>query len=330
MTFPSEIFRDFTVLSIPMKVRFRGIDYREVAIFQGDEGWSEFSPFLEYGTAEASTWLKASLEAAYKPWPTLVRESIPINATLPTVSIDRVPEILGRFPGCTTVKIKVDDFEVGSELVEATLDYLPEAKIRLDVNGGWTLEEALLHLYDYNLRFGNIFDYIEQPCQSLDDLKKLKREVPFKIAVDEGIRKNLDTAMELLDQYADVAILKWAPVGGIDAAHELASRIGLPVVISSALETGIGISQSLALAASFPHLEYACGLGTVSLLESDICEPAFTPVNGQMQVRRAEPVPALLSKYQAAPERVEWWQQRVTEIWKSEAFASVKEGSGWR
>ncbi len=327
MNFPAEIFRDFTVLSIPMKARFRGIDHREVAIFQGDVGWSEFSPFVEYGEDEASTWLKASLEAAYKPWPALFRESIPVNATLPTVAVERVPEILKSFPGCTTVKIKVDDFESGSELVEATLDFLPDAKIRLDVNGGWTLEEALLYLYDYNLRFGNIFEYIEQPCASLEDLKKLKREVPFKIAVDEGIRKNLDAQMELLDQYADVAILKWAPVGGIDAAHHLASRIGLPVVISSALETGIGISQSLALAASFPTLDYACGLGTVSLLESDICEPAFTPLDGKIQVRRAQPVPALLSKYRAAPERVEWWHQRITQIWNSESF---REGSEWR
>jgi len=326
MNFPTEIFKDFTVLSIPLKNRFRGIDLREVAIFRGDEGWSEFSPFLEYEGNEAATWLKASLEAAYQPWPTQYRESIEVNATLPIVEPAKVASILKGFNGCTTIKIKVDDFEGGSELVEAALDYLPEAKIRLDVNGGWTLEEALLYLYDYNLRFGNIFEYIEQPCASLDDLKKLKREVPFKIAVDEGIRKNLDSQMELLNQYADIAILKWQPVGGIEAAHNLASRIGLPVVISSALETGIGMAQSLALAASFPILEYACGLGTLSLLESDICEPAFTATNGRIEIRRAEPVPALLHKYQASAERVEWWRKRIADIWMSEGF---REGSQW-
>ena len=326
MNFPAEILRDFTVLSIPLKNRFRGIDYREVAIFRGDEGWSEFSPFLEYGAQESSTWLKAALEAAYKPWPKLYRERIPINATLPMVDVNQVPEILNRFKGCTTIKIKVDDFENGSELVEAALDHIPDAKIRLDVNEGWTLEEALLHLYDYNLRFGNVFEYIEQPCKSLDDLKRLKRETPFAIAVDESIRKHLDSEMELLNQYADVAILKWAPVGGIDAAHHLASRIGLPVVISSALETGIGISHSLALAASFPQLDLACGLGTVSLLQSDICEPAFVTADGAIEVRPAEPVPALLSKYQASPERVEWWRNRINEFWMSEDF---REGSEW-
>jgi O-succinylbenzoate synthase len=327
MTLPTKIFQDLTVLSIPLRNRFRGIDIREVAIFRGDQGWSEFSPFIEYGEVEASTWLKAALEAAYKPWPKQYRDRIPINATLPMVEPDQAPQILSRFPGCTTVKIKVDDFVVGAELIEATLDEIPDAKIRLDVNEGWTLEEALLNLYDYNLRFGNIFEYIEQPCKSLDDLKRLKRETPFKIAADESIRKNLDAHFEEFSQYADVAILKWAPVGGFDAAHELASRIGLPVVISSALETGVGISQSLALAGSFPQLDYACGLGTVSLFESDICEPAFTVSNGFMEVRRGEPVPALLSKYQAAPERVEWWHNRISAIWNSKDF---REGSEWQ
>jgi O-succinylbenzoate synthase len=231
------------------------------------------------------------------------------------------------FPAAQRVKIKVDDFESGSELVEATLDFNPEAKIRLDVNEGWSLEAAMLHLYDYNLRFGNIFEYIEQPCKSLEDLKRLKREVPFKIAADESIRKNLNAHFEEFSQYADVAILKWQPVGGFESAHEIASRIGLPVVISSALETGVGISQSLALAGSFPQLDYACGLGTVSLFESDICEPAFTVANGFMEVRRAEPVPALLSKYQAASERVEWWQNRISAIWNSKDF---RRGGEWQ
>jgi len=326
MNFPVEIFQEFSVLSIPMKARFRGIDYREVAIFRGSEGWSEFSPFLEYGSEEASIWLKAALEAAYRPWPELFRTRIKVNATLPQVTVERVPEILQGFAGCTSVKIKVDDFEIGSELVEATMDYLPDAKIRLDVNGGWSLDEALLHLYDYNLRFGNIFEYIEQPCHTLEELKKLKAEIPFKIAADEAIRKELDSPLELLHNYADIAILKWAPVGGIQSAHELAGRIGLPVVISSALETGIGIAQGLALAASFPELEYACGLGTVSLLDSDICEPFFIANDGYLDLRRAEPVSALVAKYSAAPERVEWWQRRIIEIWESESF---REGRDW-
>jgi len=326
MSLPTEIFRDLTILSIPLRNRFRGVDYREVALFRGDIGWSEFSPFLEYDEIESSTWLQAALEAAYKPAPEIYRTQIPINATLPKVEPHLVPEILHRFPGCTSVKIKVDDFESGSELVEATLDFNPEAKIRLDVNEGWAIDEALLHLYNYNLRFGNVFEYIEQPCKTLEELNRLKQETPFKIAADESIRKHLDANFEEFSNYADVAIIKWQPIGGFRAAHEIADRIGLPVVISSALETGIGISQSLTLAASFHRLEYACGLGTVSLLESDICTPALSPMNGFLEVKRGEPDPQLMAKYQAAPERVEWWQNRITKIWTSEEF---RERSTW-
>jgi len=320
MNFPSEIFQDFTVLSIPLKERFRGIDYREVAIFRGDAGWSEFSPFLEYDAAESSTWLEAAIEAAYSPWPTLFRSDVAINATLPNVPVGEVAGVLARFSGCNTVKIKVDDYEIGSGLVEATLKIIPGARIRLDVNGGWTLAQAENFIREYVTRFGEIFEYIEQPCRSLDDLKKLKSSGLVKIAVDEGIRKNLEAPMESFHEYADIAILKWQPLGGIKAAHTLADRIGLPVVISSALETGIGISQSLVLAASFERLEYACGLGTVSLLESDICTPPLVAHNGSIQVQPVEPDPALLEKYQAAPERVEWWHHRITEIMKRDSF----------
>ncbi len=320
MKLPTEIFRDFTVLRIPLRQRFRGIDYREVALFQGDAGWSEFSPFLEYGTEESRTWLKASLDAAYKPWPTQFRSEIPINATLPIVPVDQVSRVLSRFTGCTTVKIKVDDFEIGAGLVEETLKIIPNAKVRLDVNGGWNLAQARTHIGQYLERFGEVFEYIEQPSHSLNDLRELKRDGSVKIAVDEEIRKNLSAPMESLRNAADIAILKWQPIGGFEAAHILADRIGLPVVISSALESGIGISHNLVLAASFEKLDYACGLGTISLFESDICEPPVVAKNGLLEVKRVVPDPELLKKYQAAPERVEWWSNRVTEIFESEGF----------
>jgi O-succinylbenzoate synthase len=320
MKLPTEIFRDFTVLQIPLRQRFRGIDYREVALFHGDAGWSEFSPFLEYDANESRPWLKASLAAAYKPWPAQFRSEIPINATLPIVPVDQVARVLARFTGCTTVKIKVDDFDIGAGLVEETLNIIPHAKIRLDVNGGWDLAQTRRYIGQYLERFGEVFEYIEQPSHSLEDLQALKRDGSVKIAVDEAIRKNLSASMESLRSAADIAILKWQPVGGFEAAHSLADRIGLPVVVSSALETGIGISHNLALAASFKELDYACGLGTTSLFESDICEPPVVAKNGLLEVKRVVPDPELLKKYQAAPERVEWWSNRVTEIFESEGF----------
>ena len=323
--FPTEIFHDFTVLSIPTKTNFRGIDHREVALFRGPQGWSEFAPFLEYVVDESAHWLKAAVSAAYKPWPQLYRESVPVNAIIPSVDPSRVSELLREVPGCTTVKIKVNAFDDGAALVEAVLAELPDAKIRLDVNGGWSLESAIHYLYEFHLRFGEIFEYIEQPCRELDDLKALKRETPFKIAADESIRKSLDNSFLDLGEYADIAMLKWAPVGGFDVAHQIMSEAGLPVVISSALDTGIGISHGLALAASFPKLDYACGFATVALLESDICAPAVIPSNGELVVERREPDLSLISKYQADAERRLWWENRVSEIWERHNFENKGE-----
>ena len=152
---------DLQVLSIPLRNKFRGITTREVAIFRGSEGWSEFGPFLEYDDAEVSTWMEAALEAANNPWPKLHRDRVAINATLPIVEVDQVAGILQRFPGSATVKIKVEDFESGAGVVEEVLNLYPDMKIRLDVNGGWDSDEAISNLLEYHLRFGNVFEYVE-------------------------------------------------------------------------------------------------------------------------------------------------------------------------
>jgi len=303
---------NLTILSIPLRNNFRGITFREVAIFCGVEGWSEFSPFLEYDDVEATPWMQAALEAANKKWPTLYRERVAINATLPMVNPSEVREILSRFPGSTTVKIKVNDFENGALLVEEVLNINSEMMIRLDVNGGWTVEQAINNLLEYHLRFGNIFDYVEQPCMKLSELAEVKSQVPIAIAADESIRKNLRSDFENFSRYADVAILKWQPIGGFAAAQAIAEQIGLPVVISSALETGIGISHGLALAASFPDQRYACGLGTVALFEGDICNPAATTSDGFLKVTRRVPIDH--ERYLATPERTDHWRRRILRV----------------
>jgi O-succinylbenzoate synthase len=311
---------DLVVVAIPTKTDFRGINVREAALFRGSAGWSEFSPFLEYDDRESATWLKAALEAANQPWPELKRTSIPINATLPRVAPDRVAEILGAFTGCTTIKIKVDNFEADRPLVAAALDYLPAAKIRLDVNGGWMLAEAISELTQFQNEFGDVFEYIEQPCESLTDLAILKQEVAIKIAVDESIRKNLGSNFTHLREIADVAIMKWAPSGGFAASKKLIDEIALPTVISSALDTGIGISHGLALAGSLDRLDYACGLGTVALLESDVATPALTLQNGALDVKRLAPDEALIAHYRASEDRQSWWKNRIQRIMESEGF----------
>lgn len=303
---------DLSILAIPLRNRFRGITVREVAIFRGPCGWSEFSPFLEYDDEEASSWMQAALEAANEPWPELFRNRIPINATLPIVEPHAVKAILDRFPGSTTVKIKVDDFERGALVVDEVLNINAEMKIRLDVNGGWSGEAAISNLLEYHLRFGKVFDYVEQPCNTLKELRQVKAEVPIRIAADESIRKNLQSSFSNFASYADIAILKWQPIGGFKAAHLIADEIGLPVVVSSALETGIGISHGLALAASFAEPSLACGLGTVALFEGDICSPAVLSQEGYIQVERGEP--HLIERYLAHPERTAHWKQRILRV----------------
>lgn len=323
-----EVFNDFVVVAIPTRTNFRGITTREVALFRGPAGWSEFSAFLEYDNVESRTWLKAAVEGAYQEWPLALRHEVPINATLPRVSVDQVPEILARFPGCTTIKIKIDDFEKDHYLVEAALEEIPGAKIRLDVNGGWSLQEALLNLHDYHLRFGRVFEYVEQPCLAIEDLRALKAEIPINIAVDESIRKNLGSDLSVLHEVADIAIVKWAPSGGIAAAQDLIEKIGLPAVVSSALDTGVGISHAVALAASLPSNNFACGLGTVSLLIDDVVVPPVVAKDGTIKTERVEPSSVQLHKYSASVERHQWWQNRITSIWNS-GLSDEVEDLGW-
>lgn len=300
---------ELKILSLPLRNKFRGITTREVAIFRGAQGWSEFSPFLEYGDEESATWLQASLEAANEPWPTLLRKRIPINATVPVVAPQQVREILERFPGSTTVKVKIDGFEDGAQVLDEILEINPDMRIRLDVNGGWSVPVASANLRAYHQRFGEVFDYVEQPVASLKELAELKPQIPIRIAADESIRKHLDADFQSFSQYADIAILKWQPLGGFAAAQKIAAEINLPVVISSALETGIGISHGLALAASFPKNSLACGLGTVALFEADICSPSSLVEDGYLEVKRREP--GSYERYLAPIERADFWRQRI-------------------
>ena len=314
-----KVLADLEVLSIPTKTDFRGIKNREMVIFRGTNHWSEFSPFLEYSDEESKSWLRAALSAANNPWPKLYRDAISINATLPKVPADQVAPILSAFPGVSTIKIKIDSFESDADLVEAALDFNPDAKIRLDINGGWDLKHALLNLHDFHLRFGKVFEYIEQPCNDLEDLKRLKAEIPMKIAVDESIRKNLNSNFTNFGEYADIAILKWQPLGGIESALKIAKEIGLPVVVSSALESGIGLSHGLALASSL-DIEMACGLGTANLLNSDIVNEELAIENGKIKVIPRTPDEKLITKYRANDERRLWWINRIERVLASGGF----------
>ena len=305
---------DLQVVSIPVKNTFRGIKSREIALFEGPAGWSEFSPFLEYDNKQSAIWMKAALEAATKPTPSPLRNEVIVNATLPNIKPSEVEKVLSNFDGCTTIKIKVNDFMIDKELLIQSLKLVPNAKFRLDVNGGWTLEEAIVNLKNYEGEFAGLIDYVEQPCIDIADLKVLKNETGIKIAVDESIRKFLGSDLTKLKDVADIAVIKWAPSGGINSALELIKQISLPVVVSSALDSSVGISHGLALACAIPNLYGACGLATVALLEGDVTSDSLLASKGVIANRKV--TPDRISEFKVDNQRQKWWQDRADLIYE--------------
>lgn len=298
------------VVALPMRVKFRGITVREVALIDGPAGWGEFGAFLEYEPPEAAAWLAAAIEAAYIPAPPTHRDRIAINATVPAVPAADVPGVLARFPGARTAKVKVA--EPGQTLADdvarvgAVRDQVPT--VRVDANGGWTVAEAVEAALA--LTADGPLEYLEQPCATVPELAQLRRLVGVPIAADESIRKADDPLHVVRSGAADIAVLKVAPLGGIAETLDIARRIDIPVVVSSALDSAVGIGRGLLAAGALPELRHACGLGTGGLFVEDIAEP-LSPVDGYLPVATVTPDPARLQALAAPPARRQWWIDRV-------------------
>ena len=313
----NEILASLQVLSLPTRTNFRSVTKREVALFKGPNGWGEFSPFLEYEKEEAAYWLGAGIEAAFGELPLTSRNEIEINATLPSVDTKMdVENILSWYPGAKVVKIKVGgDLKLDIQRIENALSVNPNYLIRLDVNGGWTVAQATESVSKIIDRIGiEKIQYIEQPVATLEELKEL--QLPIPVVGDEVIRKAADPFAVDLKGAVDILMLKVSPLGGIHRAKAIAAHHKLPVVVSSALESAVGISHGIKLAASLPELKYACGLGTGKLLTNDVADLPI--VDGRMKVTSVNPSGML--NYQAAPERIKWWEERIRdsfEVWQA-------------
>lgn len=311
-----DILARLHVVALPMRVRFRGVTVREVALIDGPAGWGEFGAFLEYDDAEASAWLKSAIESAYRPPPRTRRDRIPINATVPAVPAAQVPELLARFPGARTAKVKVA--EPGQSLADdvARVDAVRAlvATVRVDANGGWSVEQAAEAAAA--LTASGPLEYIEQPCASVAELADLRARIPgIAIAADESIRKVQDPLKVVRAKAADIAVLKVAPLGGIAMVLAIAAYIDIPVVVSSALDSAVGIGAGLLAAAALPQLDYACGLGTGGLFIEDVVE-RVAPVDGYLPVAPAIPDPARLQALAAPAERRDWWVRRVSACYR--------------
>lgn len=309
--------------SSPLRTRFRGLDARDGLLVRGDAGWAEFSPFWEYDDAESAAWLRAAREAADVGWPAPVRSSVPVNVTVPATDPQRAHDIVSASDGCRTAKVKVAQRSadgavepVGREVarLEAVRDALgPGGRIRVDANGGWTLDEALRRLPLLDRAAGGL-EYVEQPCASVADLAAVRRSTSVLVAADESIRRAEDPFAVLRAEAADVVVLKVQPLGGVRACLELAEQVGLPVVVSSALESSVGLAAGLALAAALPELPFACGLATSQLLVHDVVDEPLLPRGGEITVRRPEPSAAALARAAADPSTHERWVTRYQRV----------------
>lgn len=311
-----ELLDSAHVVSLPLRDRFRGLDSREALVMRGPEGWTEFSPFVEYDDAEAANWLRAAIDFGWQAAPHALRTSIPVNATIPAVAVDRVAEVLSRFPGCRTAKVKVaspdqtlaDDV---ARVAEVRRILGPEGRIRIDANGLWNVDEA-----EHAIHALSAFDleYVEQPCMTVPELAEIRHRTTYlsvPIAADESVRKSGDPLAVARAGAADILVIKAQPLGGIRAALSIIGQTGLPVVVSSALDTSIGLSMGAHLAASVPGLYFDCGLGTASLLAADVTTEPLLPVDGAIPLRRVVPDDALLEENAASSERRDWWLARL-------------------
>lgn len=317
---PGRALRPF---AIPLRTRFRGVDTRDGVLVQGPCGWGEFSPFPDYGPATGARWLAAAREAAFGSWPVALRDRIPVNTTVPAVGPEQAHAMVSASE-CRTAKVKVAERGVADSLaadlarVEAVRDALgPDGRIRVDANAGWDVNgavRAIRALARYEL------EYVEQPVATLEEMARLRRRVDVPLAADESLREQVarsqggremarglggrppigEPLRAAIVAAADIVVLKVQPLGGVWPALEIADAIGLPAVVSSAVETSIGLAAGVALAAALPDLPYACGLGTLTLLADDVVTDPLTPRAGVVALRR--PVPDKVALARCTPD----------------------------
>ncbi|WP_260981172.1 o-succinylbenzoate synthase [Curtobacterium pusillum] len=313
-----DLLADAHVVALPMRVRFRGITVREAVVLRGPSGWTEFSPFVEYDDAEAAAWLRATIDFG---WGSHVpaADSVPVNATVPAIAPGEVAALLARYPGCTTAKVKVAepgttiDDDV-ARVTEVRRVMGPDAAVRVDANGLWSVDQAVTALE----RLAPLgLQYAEQPCRTVPELASLRSRTAglgVPIAADESVRKASDPLAVARAGAADVLVVKAQPLGGISAARAIVAEAGLPCVVSSALDTSVGLGMGAFLAASAMSPGYAAGLGTAAMFEADVTSAPLLPVDGRVPVRRVEVSRDLLARHAASPERTAWWTARLERV----------------
>ena len=298
---------------VPLTRRFRGVDERHGLLLHGSSGWGEWSPFDEYDDTVAAVWLDAALGCALAPPPPVLRDTVAVNVTVPAVDAATARSIVAT-SGCRTAKVKVA--EPGQSIhddvarVAAVREALGEdGHIRVDANAAWSVAEAVAALGRIEQAGGGL-EYAEQPCATLPELAEVRARTGVRIAADEAIRRDHADPRELRDA-VDVAVIKVQPAGGVDAALALVADLGLPAVVSSALDTSIGLAAGVRLAAALSDPPAACGLGTGLLLADDVVTHPLRPVDGMLHLAHAVTQELRGDVPSPAPERLAWLLERL-------------------
>jgi O-succinylbenzoate synthase len=320
--------------ALPLRRTFRGVDVREGMLIEGPAGWGEFAPFADYSPQAAARWLASAIEAAFEGWPEPLREFVEVNAIIPELSADEAEELAREAVarGCSTIKIKVGGSpDLDLARIAAVRDVLDAAfgpsvgRIRLDANAQWNRDQAIAML-ERCTRYG--IEYAEQPCSSLADLAVVRQETGVRIAVDEGIRTSDDPGSLELGDAADIAIIKHATLGGVRASLELASALGMPVVVSGAMDSSVGLGTALALAGALPELSLASGLGTGALLADDLVAHPVVPTAGRLSIGRIQPDATALERARARVTDPRPWRDRLTAAWNAGATDRMRDALG--
>jgi O-succinylbenzoate synthase len=320
--------------ALPLRRTFRGVDVREGMLIEGPAGWGEFAPFADYSPQAAARWLASAIEAAFEGWPEPLREFVEVNAIIPELSADEAEELAREAVarGCSTIKIKVGGSpDLDLARIAAVRDVLDAAfgpsvgRIRLDANAQWNRDQAIAML-ERCTRYG--IEYAEQPCSSLADLAVVRQETGVRIAVDEGIRTSDDPGSLELGDAADIAIIKPATLGGVRASLELASALGMPVVVSGAMDSSVGLGTALALAGALPELSLASGLGTGALLADDLVAHPVVPTAGRLSIGRIQPDATALERARARVTDPRPWRDRLTAAWNAGATDRMRDALG--
>ena len=307
------------VVSIPLRTRFRGMTERELLVFEGPNGWSEWAAFPEYSDEEASIWLEAALEWGYGKLPSPKQTEVKVNAILPAINGEEIAKVLTRAGKFETVKIKVaepgQDASLDVARIQEVKNLYPEAKLRLDANGGFEIPKAV-ELIEALSGLDIRLEYFEQPVKTIAELAELRLEISKRgldtlVAADESVRKSSDPLAVEIAQAADILVLKSAPLGGVAKALEIAASSKLPIVASSAMQSSIGLAAELHFAASLENSSFDAGLGTLNLFAGDLVKDSLKPVDGVLEVRRESLNPQALEIFNAEDHRYDWWIERL-------------------